>query len=115
VGVIHLQPGDQVGSVEVYTVPEGKRLIVDYMEASAFASSQDEGVRVEIDGLSNVNPGNHFLPMTESRSSGMFVGGQLVSFSFSPGTVVSFKLVVTSPAVDFPNVQAGFTGYLVNA
>jgi hypothetical protein len=103
--------GNQAGDVELYTVPEGKRLIVTYVDVRVLGSPSDVlQIYLSNAGLAP----RHWVPLTH-QGGPSFVAGQLVNFSFPAGTHVTLTLVCQSAPSDFPNAEGGFTGYLVDA
>jgi hypothetical protein len=113
-GFIHINPGNDVGTTPLYTVPDGKRLIVTYLNAEVDTAP---GAHVLISLASAQFAIDHFLTMTdqgEVNATEHFVGGQLVSFSYGPGNDLYGQLL-RGPNTIGANAEVGFTGYLVDA
>jgi hypothetical protein len=113
-GFIHINAGSDFGSTSLYTVPDGKRLIVVYVNAEVDTAP---GAHALVSIASAQFAIDHFLTMTdegEINATEHFVGGQLVSFSYGAGNEVLGTLL-RGPSTIGANAEVGFTGYLVDA
>ena len=96
-----------------YTVPAGKRLVIEYVTASslAYVAGYDQnGYRIQIQ-TGNGNGGVAFFNLVPDAAPAPSVS-QVVKLYSDAGTTVRATLDTTG--VNYSDVEIGFTGYLVD-
>ena len=99
---------------DLYTVPAGKRLVIEYFSGLANVAAAGESVRMSV----NVNSRFHYLPLlppaiTGPNTGAITSGGQVMRLYAEPLTVVQGDVLRTG-AAGTTGVLFSLSGYLEN-
>jgi hypothetical protein len=107
-------------SAEIYTVPAGKRLVVEYFSVLANLTSAGESARVHLKG--NSTGQQHFLPLLPPSLQPVALnfasatsGGQAIRMYFAPQEVVSGDAIRGGPVSGTATFSFQITGHLIKA
>jgi hypothetical protein len=98
----------------VFTVPDGERLVIEYVDASCVSPAQVTGADLLVHFGPNGGGISHPLLMTQGSSafgSNRFAGAQLVRLYANPNSDVRIDFGTTDTTGQ-TNCVAGITGYL---